>query len=362
MRLSTLVRDLNASLLLPGAAKTFVPGTADFAGGTFADFEVVGVAPIDQARAGQITFLTNPEYAKYAAHCQAGAVITAAAIEQCPVPQIIHPNPYYAFARTAQHFCKPKRSYTGISPQSSVAASAKIGKNVTIFPFVTVSADAEVGDDTVLFSGVFVGEGAFIGAQCELRANVVVEYGCILGNRVLVHGGTVIGADGFGFAPGDHDIAKIPQVGIVRIADDVEIGPGCTIDRAAMGETRIGRGTKLDSQVHVAHNVVVGEHCMLCGQSGMAGSAKLGNWITIAGQSGVNSHVKICDHVTLGAMSAIVADVESKGTYIGFPAEPASAWHRQMASLRRMPMVEKRLRAIEAAVEELGKLMDPKNR
>jgi len=350
MRLSDLVKELSAVLHRPATGDS-----------READFEVSGVAPIDQAQAGQITFLTNPDYAKYAATCRAGAIIVSAPIADCAVPQIIHANPYYAFARTAQYFHKPKRSFTGVSPQSYIDPTAKIGKGVTVFPFASISAHAEVGDGTVLHSGVFVGEGAKVGAGCDVRANVVIEYGCIVGDRVLIHAGAVIGADGFGFAPGAEDIAKIPQVGIVRIADDVEIGPLCTIDRAAMGETRIGRGTKLDSQVHVGHNVSIGEHCMLCGQSGLAGSAKLGNWITIAGQSGINSHVKICDHVTLGAMSAIVADVDEKGTYMGFPAEPAAVWRRQLASVRRMPLVEKRLREMEAAIAAMQKLVQPEN-
>ena len=347
MQLSELVKLLDADLVKPplGTVPT--------------EFEVLGVAPIDKAQAGQITFLTNPEYAKYASSCRAGAIIVAIPVADCPVPQIVHANPYYAFARTAQIFHKSQRSFSGVSSQAFVDPTAKLGSGVTIYPFAFIGAKSVIGDNTTIFSGVFVGDSVTIGKACDIRANAVIEYGCILGDRILVHGGAVIGADGFGFAPGENDIAKIPQVGIVRIADDVEIGPLCTIDRAAMGETKIGRGSKLDSQVHIAHNVSVGENCMLCGQAGIAGSAKLGNWITIAGQSGINSHVNICDHVTLGAMSAIVTDVDQKGTYMGFPAETASVWRRQLASTRRLPLVEKRLRAMEAAIAEMRKLVNP---
>lgn len=324
------------------SGQLFVP-----AGFATADVSIRSIAAIDKAGPDEVTFLIKPEYFKFAATTNAAAVIVGKMIENCSRPQIIHKNPYWAFARTSQMFA-PKRAESGsVSPLAYVDASARIGRGVTIYPHAYISELAEIGDDSVIYPGVFLGRSTVIGKATVVRAGVVIEDGCIVGDRVLIHGNTVIGADGFGFAPGEHDIAKIPQVGIVRIGDDVEIGAGSTIDRAAMGETVISKGCKLDSSVHVAHNVVMGEHTMMCGGAFIAGSAKIGRWNILAGSCSVNNHVVLADRVTIGALAGVTKSIPEPGEYMGFPAVPASEWRRQIASMRRLKELTDRVRKLE---------------
>lgn len=315
--------------------------------------EISGIAPVDKAGAGDVTFLINPEYMRFAPSTQAAAVIVGRVIEDCPRPQIVHKNPYWAFATTFQMFVAPRTESGVVDPGAWVHGSVNMGQNVTIYPGVYVSEGCVIGDRVTLFPGVYLGRGVKIGASSILRANVVVEDGCLIGERVLIHGNTTIGADGFGFAPGENNIAKIPQVGIVRIEDDVEIGAGTTIDRAAMGETVIGRDCKLDSSVHVAHNARLGEHTMMCGGAFVAGSAKVGNWVILAGSTSINNHVEIADHVTVGALAGVTKSLKEPGEYMGFPAVPASQWRREVAGVRRLKSLEERLRHLE---EKLGNL------
>ena len=308
---------------------------------------LLGVAPIETALENQATFLIKPEYAKFASKTLAGVVITAKIIEDCSRPQIVHENPYYAFAKTSQLFMNPETGDGRVSSQACVHPTATIGKNVTIYPFVTISEGAIIGEDSILYPGVFVGSNAKVGRSCVLRANVVLEYDCELRDRVLVHAGTVIGSDGFGFAPGRNDIAKIPQVGSVIVMEDCEIGAGSTIDRGAMGSTKIGKGSKLDSSVHVAHNVQIGENTMICGGSHIAGSAKIGAWNIVAGASNVTNHVTTVDRVTVGGMSGVTKSLTKPGEYIGYPAIPSREWKRQIVHLRRLDQLNERLKVLE---------------
>lgn len=312
------------------------------------DTEITGVAPIAAAKPGELTFLTDLAFASHLAQSSAAAVIIAKAAVDVPAAQLVHNNPYFAFAKAAQIFHAPLRGNGKISDRAEIAQSAKLGQGVTVHAFVTVADDAVIGDGVELFPGVYVGRGAIIGKDSVLRANAVLEYGCKLGERVLVHAGAVIGADGFGFAPGETEIAKIPQIGAVTVGNDVEIGPNTTIDRGAMHDTMIGNGTKLDSHVHVAHNCVIGEHCMLCGMSAMAGSAKLGNWVILAGGTCVDNKVEMGDRTTLGGFSAMTKDTDGPGVYIGFPAQPGGEWRRQIVMQRRLPELLKRIKDLEA--------------
>lgn len=316
--------------------------------------EIRAIAAIDKAGAHEASFIVNPEYAKFAPSTKAGVVIVGRKMDDCPRPQIVHKNPYWAFAKTSQMFASVREELKVISDQAFVAKSVKIGKNVTIYPFVYVSDGCELSDDVVLFPGVYLGREVKIGKGTILRASVSVEDRCVVGERVLIHANTAIGADGFGFAPGDEGIAKIPQVGIVRIGDDVEIGGGSTIDRAAMGETVIGKGVKIDSSVHVAHNVQVGSDTMLCGGVFIAGSAKIGSRSILAGCASVAPHVSIGDGVTIGGLGGVTKSIKEPGEYMGFPAIPAGEWRRQIASMRRLKHLEERLRRLEAQLESQG--------
>lgn len=306
--------------------------------------DITGVAPVSAAKPGELTFLGDLAFAPYLAKSAAAAVIIAKAEPDCPAAQLVHGNPYFAFAKAAQVFHAPPRGNGRISERADVAKSARIGKGVTIHSFVTVGEDAVIGDGSELFPGAYVGPGAVIGKDTVLRANATLEHGCKLGDRVLVHAGAVIGADGFGFVPGETEIAKVPQVGAVTVGDDVEIGANTTIDRGSMHDTRVGNGTKLDSHVHVAHNCVIGEHCMLCGMSAMAGSAKLGNWVTLAGGTCVDNKVEMGDRTTLGGFSAMTKDTDGPGVYVGIPAQPVGEWRRQIVLQRRLPEILQRLK------------------
>ena len=338
MTLTELATKLGATIYLP-------PGTSD-------KITIKSIAPVDKATASDVTFLINAEYMKFAATTGAAAVIVGKVIADCPKPQLVHENAYWAFATAFQMFVKPREESGRVDPRAVVSPDAVIGKNVTVYPGAYVSEGCSIGANSVLFPGVYLGRGVKIGESTVLRANVMVEDGCVIGNRVLLHGNTTVGADGFGFAPGKDNIAKIPQIGIVRIEDDVEIGGGCTIDRAAMGETIIGRDTKLDSNVHIGHNARLGEHTMVCGGACVAGSAKIGNCVVLAGSTSISNHVELGDRVTIGALAGVTKSLKEPGEYMGFPAVPASQWRREIASVRRLKGMDERLRAVE---EKLGK-------
>ena len=206
-----------------------------------------------------------------------------------------------------------------------------------VFPFVYVGENVEVGDGAVLYPGTYLGKSSKVGKNSVLFANVVLERECSIGDDCIIHAGVVIGADGFGFAPGDGKIIKIPQVGIARIGDNVELGSVTTIDRAAMGETTVANGCKIDSKVHIAHNVTVGENCMFSAQVGLAGSAKVGSWVVLGGQVGVNGHIEIKDGVQVGAKAGIVKTTGEKRLSWAFPAVPADQWRRLKVSEKRLP-------------------------
>ena len=315
--------------------------------GRAAELFIEGIASIDKARPSEVTFLTNLDYMKFATTTQAAAIIVGRILPDCARPQIVHKNPYWAFAIAAQEFAPVRTESREIHSAAYVSPKANVGKDVTIYPTVYVSDGVVIGDRCVLFPGVYLGRDVKIGAESVLRANVVVEDGCILGDRVLIHGNTTIGADGFGFAKGEESHAKIPQVGIVRIEDDVEVGAGCTVDRAALGETVIGQGTKLDSSVHVGHGAKIGPHGILCSGAAIGGSAKIGKWAVLAGATSVSNNVELADHITIGALSGVTKTLREPGEYMGFPAVPANQWRREVAGVRRLKSLEERLRNIE---------------
>ena len=339
MRLQDLADQLAATVVLP----------KNFSGET--NPELHGVAPIQAAQTGQVTFLTNAALAGHLTTTGASAVIVAEASADCPRPQLVHKNPYWCFAKAAQSFYQVDHGPAGVSSQAVVAADAEVAPDVTIHPLAVVSRGAKLGRGVVLYPGVYVGPGVEVGEGCVLHANVALQPGTKIGARVLIHCNTSIGADGFGFAPGETDIAKIPQIGGVVIHDDVEIGSNVSIDRGALEDTVIGRGTKIDSHVHVGHGAKVGENCMLCGLSGIAGSAELGNWVIMAGHSGLNSRTKVTDHVQIGAMTGVTGDVKKPGAVLGFPARPAGEFNRMVARMRRLEQMEKRLKELEKKLE-----------
>ncbi len=316
---------------------------------------ISAVAPIDKATSGDLTFLISGAYMQFAETTKAGVVIVGKLLENCPRPQIVHENPYWAFATAFQMFVGTRAETGRIDPRANVSTEATIGENVTIYPGAFISEGCVIGKNSVIFPNTYLGRNVKIGESTIVRANVVIEDGCILGSRVFIHGNTTIGADGFGFAPGTDAIAKIPQVGIVRIEDDAEIGAGSTVDRAAMGETVIGRGAKLDSGVHIAHNVHIGEHTIVCGGACVAGSAKVGNWVILAGGTSISNHVEIGDRVVIGALAGVTKSIKIPGEYMGFPAVPANEWRREIASIRRIGSMNERIGALEAHFGKIPK-------
>ena len=253
--------------------------------GKSADVEILKLAPINQAIDGDLTFLANPDYAKFLSNTKATAVLVAEKYEDLPLIQLVHKNPYLCFAKIGGTYFKYDHGEKGVSDRAFIADTANIGEDVTIFPLAYIGENATVSDGAVVYPGAYLGKNSKLGTKSVMFANAVLERDCVVGANCIIHPGCVIGSDGFGFAPGDGTIVKIPQVGITRIGDNVELGAATTVDRAAMGETKVGNGCKMDSKVHVAHNVEIGENCMFSAQSGIAGSAKLGNWIVLGGQN-----------------------------------------------------------------------------
>jgi UDP-3-O-[3-hydroxymyristoyl] glucosamine N-acyltransferase len=339
MNISDIAKLINAEIVAPDAALS-------------ANVEIIRLAPIDKAGAGDLTFLANPQYAKFAASTKASALIVSKPLDLPHVVQLIHAEPYACFAKVAQRYHKAPQPEAGISPAASIHKEARIGSSVCIAAGVHIDADAVIGDHVVLYPGVVIGRGVRVGSHTIIHPNVVIYYDCIVGSHCIIHAGSVIGSDGFGYAVTKEETIKIPQVGNVVIGDDVEIGGLCTIDRAAMGSTKIGRGTKLDSRVQIAHNCEVGERCMFSAFSGMAGSSKVGDRVTLGGYAGIGGHTQVASDSIIGAMTGVVTSIEKSGSYVGFPAVPAMQWRRQQVYIQRLGEFEKRIRELEAALKK----------
>jgi UDP-3-O-[3-hydroxymyristoyl] glucosamine N-acyltransferase len=311
----------------------------DFVGGDYSgprDTRVDGVAPLAEAGDRQLSFLHNPKYAEQLATTRAAAVLVAKTLEGDDPRWIRVDDPYFAFASVLTRWFAARPKPDGISPQALVAQSAKLGRNVAVGAFTTVGNDVVIGDDVTIYSHVAIEEGVSIGDGSIIYPQVSIYHRSQIGRRCIVHSGVVIGSDGYGFATHGGRHHKIPQIGIVRIEDDVEIGAGTTIDRAALGETVIGEGTKIDNLVQIAHNVKVGKHCFLVSQVGIAGSTELGDYVVVAGQSGFSGHLKIGSRVQVAAKSAVLADVADGEKVMGIPAVPFREFARREATLRRL--------------------------
>jgi len=311
----------------------------DFVGGVYSgprDLAIAGVAPIGDADGTQITFLANPKYASQLDATKAAAVLVATDMAGESDRWIRVSNPYFAMARVVGKFFDRRPRPQGISSEASIASSATIGSGVAVGAFASIGDEVVLGDRVVIYPNVTIEAGAVIGDDTIIYPNVSIYYGCLVGRRCIVHSGVVIGSDGYGFATEAGRHHKIPQVGIVRIEDDVEIGAGTTIDRAALGETVIGEGTKIDNLVQIGHNVRVGKHCFLVSQVGIAGSTELGDYVSVAGQSGFAGHLKIGNRVQVAAKSAVLDDVPDDTKVMGIPAVSFRDFARREAALRRL--------------------------
>jgi UDP-3-O-[3-hydroxymyristoyl] glucosamine N-acyltransferase len=309
------------------------------------DVEITGVAGIEEAAPGQLTFVANPKYAAAARTTRASAVIVRDDFPAIAAATLRCRNPYLTFARAIELFYHPPRYPIGIHSTSVVHPSAKIGKHASIGPYAVVEEDVEIGSHCVLLPHVVIYRGARIGDNFFAHAHAVVREYCRLGDNVILQNGAVIGADGFGFAKQDDGRwQKIVQSGPAVLEDDVEVQANACVDRASVGETRIRRGAKIDNLVQVGHASEVGEHTLLCAQVGLAGSTVVGDHVILAGQVGVAGHCRLGDGVIATAQSGIPSDVEAGKTVSGYPAIDNRQWLRCVAVFNKLPELSKAVR------------------
>jgi UDP-3-O-[3-hydroxymyristoyl] glucosamine N-acyltransferase len=323
------------------------------------DHAVTGVADLADAGPSDAVFLENRKYSALAATAPAGCLFVTSDLRETPVAakgKVIVTEPRAAFAflvRMIAESAKVKILPTH-SAKASIHGQAALGPNVSIGDFTVIERGAAVGENTVIMPQVYIGVNAKIGRNCLLYPQVVIREDCVIGDGVIIHPGAVIGADGFGFArDAQGGYHKFPQVGIVVVEDDVEIGALTAIDRAALGETRIGRGTKLDNLVQVGHSVTIGEDTVLAGQVGIAGSTRIGRRVTLAGQVGVAGHLEIGDGVVATAQTGIPSSIEPGVVVSGYPAIENRAWLKSSAVFAKLPELRRRLRELERKVESL---------
>ena len=302
-----------------------------------------GFAPAEHAKPGDLTFAENDEFFARAEESAATAIIADPRFSSTRKILIRVPNARIAFAKAlALFFPEPVRP-AGIHPLAAVAASAQIDPTAHIGPHCTVGERVKIGARSVLQGGNSVGDDAKLAEDVNLFPNVTIYPRTEIGCRVRIHAGTVIGSDGYGYVLDGGIHRKIPQVGNVIIHDDVEIGANVTVDRGALGATVIGKGTKIDNLVQIAHNVQIGEHCLIIAQVGIAGSTRLGNYVVLAGQVGIGGHLKIGNQATIGAQSGVMTDVPDKATWLGAPAQPDRQFKRQVIAIQRLPDLLKKI-------------------
>ncbi len=319
-----------------------------------AAIEIRRVAKIEDAGPGDLTFLANPKYASKLAGTRASAVIMNGEDMAAPCAVIRSPSPYLTFARAAQVLAPRQTFAAGIHPLASVGADAQVDSTATVSAFAVIGSGARIGARTIVHPHVVIGDGTSVGDDCILHAHVSIRERCTLGSRVIVQNGAVIGSDGYGFAPrpdGSHE--KIPQTAPVVIEDDVEIGANTTIDRPAVGETRIKAGTKIDNLVQVGHGVVLGRNVLLAAQVGIAGSTVIGDNTTFGGQAGAAGHLTIGDRVKAAARSAIFASVDNDAFVAGTPAIDSDEWKKSSAVFTKLPELRRQLRALEERLKKL---------
>ncbi len=318
------------------------------------NIDIKSIKPIEEAGPEDLTFVANPKYLKAMETSRAAAAICNKDISLTACTAIKVANAYLGFARIMQHFHPRKRKTIGVHPQAYVSENARIGQDVNIYPGAYIGDEAVIGDRVDILPGCFIGDQTTIGEDTLLYANVTIYHACRIGARVIVHSGTVIGSDGYGFASDEQEHHhKIPQVGCVIVEDDVEIGSNCSIDRAVMGATRIGQGTKLDNLIQVAHNVQIGKHCFIVSQVGISGSSKIGSYCKLAGQVGVVGHIEVEDRCIIAAQSGVHNNVKSGEIYLGSPARPMSETRKIFAIQAKLPEIRNDLRKLKKRVEEM---------
>ena len=321
-----------------------------------AALRISGLNTLQNARAGELAFLANEKYSNQLSSCKASAVIVAAKhlgsdpdSEAYQGAVLILDNPYLGYARISQWFDRAPQAAAGIHPSAVIADSVLLGADVSIGANVVVEADAVIGAGSYLGAGAYIGAGSQLGDNARISANVSIYHDVMLGQGVTIHSGSVIGADGFGFAPdGSGQWLKIYQIGGVVIGDNVEIGACTTIDRGALGDTRIGNGVIIDNHVQIAHNVVIGNNCALASYSGLAGSATMGNNCILAGDACVVGHVTICDNVQITARGLVTKSISEPGSYSsGMPLMKTREWRKNAVRMSQLDTMARRLKTVE---------------
>lgn len=332
---------------------------ADFIGGKVEGNENATVhtfAKIEEGKEGAISFLSNPKYTHYIYDTKSSIVLINEDVElekSVETTLIRVKNAYECVAKLLQLYEASKPKKKGIDSLAFVSPKATVGKDVYIGAFAYIGDGAVIGDNTQIYPHTVIGDGVKMGSGCILYPNVTVYEGCKLGNNVTIHAGTVIGADGFGFAPNAEGYDKIPQIGIVTIEDNVEIGANTCIDRSTMGSTVIHKGVKLDNLIQVAHNVEIGENTVMSAQVGIAGSTKVGSWCMFGGQVGLAGHIHIGDKTFLGAQSGVPGNIKGDQTLIGTPPMEPKAYFKSQAIFRRLPEMYKLINELQKQIEEL---------
>lgn len=320
------------------------------------EVEVYTFAKIEEGIPGALSFLANPKYEEYIYNTKSSIVLVNKDFEpakEISATLIKVENAYGSLAKlmTLYEASKPKKQ--GVSSMASIASSAKIGENCYIAPFVVIGENCEIGDNCMLYDGVSVGDGAKIGNNSILYAHVTIYHDCRIGNNCILHSGSVIGADGFGFAPTSNGYEKIPQTGIAILEDNVEIGANTCIDRATMGATVIHSGVKLDNLIQIAHNDEVGSHTVMAAATAVAGSTKIGEWCMFGGQAGISGHSTIGNNAKIGPQCGTIGNVKDGETLLGAPAMDAKEYMRAVAYMKRLPAMDKKIKELTKELEQL---------
>ena len=316
-------------------------------------------AKIEEGVPGAISFLSNPKYTHYIYETKSSVVLINEDVElEKPVSATLIrvKNAYECVAKLLQLYDSMKPKKTGIDPQASVSPKATVGKDVFIGAFAVIGDGVVIGDGSQIYPHTVIGDGVTIGENCLLYPNITVYQGCKLGNNVTIHAGSVIGADGFGFAPNTEGYDKIPQIGIVIIEDNVEIGANTCVDRSTMGQTVIHKGVKLDNLIQVAHNCEIGENTVMSAQVGMAGSTKIGSWCMVGGQAGFSGHIHVADKTFIGAQCGVIKNTKGNGeSLIGSPAMDPKMFFKAKAIYAKLPDMYRQIAQLQREIDELKK-------
>ena len=316
-------------------------------------------AKIEEGVPGALSFLSNPKYTHYIYETQSSVVLINEDVqleEPVKATLIRVKNAYESVARLLQLYESMKPRKTGVDSLAFIAPSAQIGKDVYIGAFAYIGEGVVIGDGSQIYPHVVIGDGVKVGEKCEFFPNVSIYHDCKIGNNVTIHSGTVIGADGFGFAPNQEGYEKIPQIGIVIIEDNVEIGANTCIDRSTMGQTVIHKGVKLDNLIQVAHNCEIGKNTVMSAQVGLAGSTKIGEWCMVGGQAGFSGHIQVADRTFVGAQCGVIKNTKGNGeSLIGSPAMDPKMFFKAKAIYPKLPEMYRQIAALQREIEELKK-------